>query len=85
MPLLKRAILAALILCLPQIAGAATDDTSHWATDPDSGCALFDASLRPGDAVSWSGACSNGRAEGAGTARFSNNGARVRKLQRQFP
>jgi hypothetical protein len=84
MPLLKRAILAALMLCLPQIAGAAADDTSHWATDPDSGCALFDASLRPGDAVSWSGSCANGRADGQGTARFSNNGAEFESFSGNF-
>ena len=84
MPLLKRAILAALLLCLPQIAGAVSDDTSHWAGDPDSGCALFDASLRPGDAVSWSGACANGRAEGPGTARFSNNGAEFESFSGSF-
>ena len=84
MPLLKRAILAALVLCLPQAAGAASDDTSHWASDPDSGCALFDASLRPGDTVSWSGACDNGRAEGPGTAHFSNNGAEFESFSGNF-
>ena len=84
MPLLNRAILATLILCLPQIAGAASDDTSHWASDPNSGCALFDASLRPGDAVSWSGACANGRAEGQGTAHFSNNGAEFESFTGSF-
>ena len=84
MPLLKRAILAALLLCLPQIAGAASDDTSHWVTDRDSGCTLFDASLRPGDQVSWSGSCDNGRAEGQGTASFSNNGAEFESFTGSF-
>jgi hypothetical protein len=85
MPLLKRAIPAALLLCLPlgQAGTAAADAYSeneshaaaHWADDPRSGCALFDASLHPGDSVSWSGACKEGRADGPGTAMFSNNGA----------
>jgi len=84
MPLLKRAIMAALLLCLPQIADAASDDNSHWVSDPNSGCALFDASLRLGDAVSWNGSCANGRAEGQGTARFSNNGAQFESFSGNF-
>ena len=70
MPLLKRASLAVLLLCLPRGAGAA--DTRQWASDPVSGCALFDAALKPGDTVRWTGGCQDGRAEGAGTATFSN-------------
>ena len=80
----QKSDLAALLLCLPQIAGATSDDTSHWASDPDSGCALFDANLRPGDAMSWSGSCANGRAEGQGTARFSNNGAEFESFSGSF-
>jgi hypothetical protein len=92
MPLLKRAILAALLLCLPRGAGAAADAlsenaspaASHWASDPNSGCALFDASLHPGDSVSWSGACKDGRAEGGGTARFTNNGRQIESFTGDF-
>jgi hypothetical protein len=84
MPLLKRAILAALLLCLPRAAGAASDDVSHWANDPDSGCALFDASLRPGDSIAWSGACKDGRADGQGTVRFSNNGTEFESFTGNF-
>ena len=84
MPLLKRAILAATFLCLPQMAGAATNEDSRWARDPDSGCVLFDASLRPGDIVRWSGACAHGRADGMGTARFSNDGAEFENFTGSF-
>jgi hypothetical protein len=73
MPLLKRASLAVLLLCLP--AGVNAADTAQWASDPVSGCALFDAGLKPGDTVRWSGACQDGRADGAGTATFSSKGA----------
>jgi hypothetical protein len=71
MPLLKRAGLAVLLLCLPR--GANASDNTHWVSDPVSSCALFDAGLKPGDVVRWSGACQDGRAEGSGTATFSNN------------
>jgi hypothetical protein len=84
MPLLKRANLAALLLCLPQMAGAATDTSSHWLRDPDTGCALFDASARPGDEARWSGACVEGRADGAGTARFINHGAEFESFTGSF-
>ena len=73
MPLLKRASLAVLLLCLPRAAGAS--DIVQWANDPVSSCALFDAGLKPGDTVRWSGACKDGRADGPGTATFSSNGA----------
>src|SRR5262249_19716565 len=89
MPLLKRATWAALLLCLPQAAGAQSENNSrraenHWVNDPDSGCALFDASLRPGDEVSWSGDCAEGRADGKGTARFTNNGAEFERFTGSF-
>ncbi len=85
MPMLKRAILAALLLGLPQMARAASDNSSsHWISDPDTGCALFDASARPGDTVRWSGACVEGRADGPGTARFSNQGAEFESFTGRF-
>src|ERR1700761_2830574 len=85
MPMLKRAILAALLLGLPQMAAAASDtSSSHWINDPDTGCALFDASARPGDAVRWSGACVEGRADGVGTARFTNHGAEFESFTGSF-
>jgi hypothetical protein len=85
MPALDRAVLAALILCLPRGAGAApSSDTGHWATDPNTRCALFDATLRPGDTVNWIGECRDGRAEGLGTASFFNNGAEFESFTGTF-
>ncbi len=85
MPALDRAVLAALILCLPRAAGAASSaDDSHWATDPSTHCALFDATLRPGDTVNWIGECRDGRAEGPGTASFFNNGAEFESFTGNF-
>jgi hypothetical protein len=46
-----------------------------WLVDPRSGCRVLDANYDDGDAASWSGACRNGLAEGAGTLSFSNAGA----------
>ena len=85
MPMLNRAILAALLLCPPCAAGAATsDDSSHWASDPKTHCALYDATLRPGDTVNWIGDCKDGRGEGPGTASFFNNGAEFESFTGNF-
>src|ERR1700722_3050480 len=84
MPMLNRAILAALLLCLPRAAGAAPDDAGHWAADPNTHCALYDATLRPGDTVSWIGDCKDGRGEGPGTASFFNNGAEFESFTGNF-
>src|ERR1700744_5094763 len=94
MPLLKRAIPAALLLCLPlgqagtAIADAYSDSdspaASHWANDSNSGCALFDASLHPGDSISWNGACKEGRADGPDPASFTNNGTQFESFTGEF-
>lgn len=39
--------------------------------DSASGCAVFKPNLKPGDAVSWQGACSSGQATGPGVARWT--------------
>jgi hypothetical protein len=84
MPMLNRAILAALLLCLPRAAGAAPADAGHWAADPNTHCGLYDATLRPGDTVSWIGACKDGRGEGPGTASFFNNGTEFESFTGNF-
>ncbi len=83
MPLLKRAILATLLLCPPCAAGAA-DDSSHWASDPNTHCALYDATLQPGDTVAWIGECKDGRGEGPGSASFFNGGKEFESFTGNF-
>jgi hypothetical protein len=85
MPLLNRAILAALLLCPLSAADAASaDDSSHWASDPNTHCALYDATMRPGDTVNWIGECRDGRGEGPGTASFFNNGKEFESFTGNF-
>jgi hypothetical protein len=48
-------------------ANAATAEDGFWVTDAISGCAIWSAEAeKPGDGASWSGACSDGKATGAG-------------------
>ena len=86
MPLLNRAILAApfLLACRRWPARLSDNASSHWISDPHTGCALFDASARSGDAVRWSGRCALGRADGPGTARFTNQGAEFESFTGSF-
>jgi hypothetical protein len=49
--------------------------TGQWlVVDPRSGCRVLDVNFDDGDTASWSGACHNAVAEGAGTLIFSNDG-----------
>ena len=45
---------------------------SQWLKD--GACLLFNADARPGDSVSWTGACVEGYASGLGTATFTHEG-----------
>ena len=46
----------------------------EWLTDK-SGCQVWDPNPQLEETVAWSGACVNGRADGAGTVEWSKNGA----------
>ena len=41
-----------------------------WFADAKSGCQVWDPNPQLEEAVTWSGACANGRAEGAGTVQW---------------
>ncbi len=68
----------------PCAASAADADSSHWASDPKTHCALYDATLQPGDSVSWIGECKDGRGEGPGAASFFNNGKEFESFTGNF-
>ncbi len=56
----------------------------HWLSDPRTGCAIFDSDPHSGDLAAWSGACVGGRASGAGTAVYSNDGKVMQSLSGNF-
>ena len=69
----KALLAAALLNCGLLTASAETSEGSgQWLNDGR--CALFDADAHAGDAVSWTGACAGGYAEGLGTATFTHDG-----------
>src|SRR5579883_969387 len=79
----EAAIAVALVNCASAGAAFADPDT-HWLTDPQSNCSLFDANAKAGDSVSWSGACNDGLAEGKGTATFTSNGKQFESFTGSF-
>jgi hypothetical protein len=50
------------------------EQPAHWLFDAQSRCYVLDADNHLADAVMWSGACTDHRAEGAGTATLLLNG-----------
>jgi hypothetical protein len=53
---------------------ATTARAGAWITDPHSACQVWDPNPQIDESVAWSGACTNGRAEGAGTVQWLKGG-----------
>ncbi len=72
----KAVLAAALLNCGLLTASAETSPnnsgTGQWLND--GACALFDADAHAGGTVSWTGSCTDGYAEGLGTATFTHDG-----------
>ena len=69
-PQTRRGI-AAMAMAAGLLAAAAAARAGEWAVDGKSGCQLWDPNPQLEETVAWSGACTNGRAEGQGIARWS--------------
>ncbi len=50
------------------------DKNGNWIADPKSGCKVWDANPVPNAAISWSGGCANGFAQGRGALQYFENG-----------
>ncbi|MGO4714836.1 hypothetical protein [Bradyrhizobium sp. 2TAF24] len=53
---------------------AQSDADGRFVADPVSGCKLWNPHPRPDETASWSGACVNGFAEGAGSLQWLHGG-----------
>lgn len=62
-------IIAATLVLLSSLTYA-----GEWIADPVSSCQVWNAYPSPGETISWSGACSNGKATGKGTLQWYLNG-----------
>ena len=71
---IAKAVLAAALLNCGLLTASAADPAGSGRWLNDGTCALFDADAGAGDTVSWTGSCSDGYAEGLGTATFTHGG-----------
>jgi hypothetical protein len=46
----------------------------EWIADAKTGCKVWNSNPEPGESISWSGSCSNGKATGSGTLQWDLNG-----------
>ena len=72
---LRRIGAAVLAACLLLVASGA--DAGAWMEDAKSGCQVWDPNPQLDETVSWSGGCSNGHADGFGTAQWFKAGSRI--------
>ena len=49
-------------------------DGDLWIKDPGTGCKVYDANLDAGEGITWSGACTNGKASGNGVLQWFTHG-----------
>jgi hypothetical protein len=69
-----RAIFASAIWLTCAAAHAQSIQTGSFVADEKSGCNVWDPHPEPNEAVSWSGSCVNGFAQGAGRLQWLQNG-----------
>lgn len=68
--------IAVFAFSLAVMAGS-TAQAGSWLADAKSGCQVWDPNPQLDELVTWSGACSNGRAEGPGIARWLKGGSTI--------
>lgn len=51
-----------------------------WTADPATGCKAWNPNPQPGETITWSGACVDGKASGEGTLAYVQNGSAVQTI-----
>ena len=72
--LLRSVLFSALSLC--SVVASAGD----WTADPATGCTAWNPNPQPGETITWSGACVDGKASGEGTLTYVQNGAAAQTI-----
>ena len=67
--LLCSVLFSALAVC------SAAAFAGDWTADPATGCTAWNPNPQPGETITWSGACVDGKASGEGTLAFVQNGS----------
>jgi hypothetical protein len=70
-----------MVVVLSAVAGSSQAMTGQpdgiWLSDRTNGCRVWDGHPDPGDAITWSGSCEDGLADGRGTVRWTNGAGPV--------
>jgi len=80
--ILRGAAAGALSMCL--LLAAAGAHAGEWLADAKSGCQVWDPNPQLDETVTWSGACTNGHADGFGTAQWFKGSVRIETNQGQW-
>ncbi len=67
-------VAAALGTALALAAPARAQAPPGWIADSKTGCKVWDPAPEPDEAITWSGPCKNGYADGEGTLQWTENG-----------
>lgn len=68
-----RILIATFVLLIP-LAGVAQTQESGWISDARTGCRVSNPHPQPNEAISWSGGCTSGLAEGQGVLQWFESG-----------
>ncbi len=75
---MKQLLCSVLFSALAVISGAAC--AGDWTADPATGCTAWNPNPEPGETITWSGACVDGKASGEGTLTYVQNGATAQTI-----
>ncbi|MGA2895248.1 MAG: hypothetical protein ABSE22_20480 [Xanthobacteraceae bacterium] len=78
----RGAAAGAVLACL--MLAASDAQAGEWLADAKSGCQVWDPNPQLEETVTWSGGCTNGHAEGSGTAQWFKAGARIETNEGQW-
>lgn len=72
---MKQLLCSVLFSALAVVSSAAC--AGDWTADPATGCTAWNPNPQPGETITWSGACVDGKASGEGTLTYVQNGSPV--------
>jgi hypothetical protein len=68
----------------PDLPEASNLPESGWIADARTGCQVWNTDPRPGETITWSGACAGGRATGPGILQWFENGHPMVRVEAEF-
>jgi hypothetical protein len=73
--------LAVVLVAIVVAPSAFAQSQGEWIADPKSGCKVWNSSPKPNEAVTWTGKCVNGFAQGPGAVHWYKDGKPNQKVE----